>query len=1015
MVICAGCGHSNRADARFCDACGASLTDPAAERRKLATILFCDVSGSTAMGERVDAETVREVMFRYFHEMRDTIERHGGTVEKFIGDAVMAVFGVPDAHEDDPLRACRAAREMQQRMAELAPELERSFGTRLEARIGVNTGEIVAGAGRETFATGDAVNVAARLEQAAAPGEIVIGELTYRLAGDAVEAEQLAPLDAKGKAEPLPVYLLRHVAAAPAPRPAAAPLVGREEELRGLEAAFDQACAEGCCRLLTLVGEPGVGKSRLVAEAELRLGVHARVLNGRCLSYGEGITFWPVAEIVRQAAAIHDEDSAEEARAKVGRLVDKSVAARITALIGLGGSVAPEDVAWALRHLVAALAADRPLVLGVEDLHWAEPTLLDLLLALRTLQVPVLVLATARPELLEARPTWPGVVRLEPLAASHTEDLMRTLLDADPDPDLVARAGGNPLFVHELAALLRQTGDTATVPSSLSALLAARLDRLPAPEREALERGAVEGETFHRGAVAALLDTDIGVAAQRLSALQEKELAFAAEARFVDEAAFRFRHALVRDAAYGALVKRLRSELHERYAGWLEEKVGDRLAEVEEIVGYHLEQAYRYQAELGPVNDRVRSLGMRAAERLYAAARRAQERGDVPAAWNLFQRVADLTPKNAPERPERLLRLSAMLFFSGQFDQVEPVLSEAERIACELGDRRMQVFVRLDRAQYDPESDREAVLAAADEAIPVFEAAGDDLGLAKAWAAIADCHYSRGQFAQQGEAFERSLHHARSAGDHAQAAHALARLSATFRWGSHHLDTAIARMERELSDDAIPPHARAVWSAFCGELEAARGNVKRGRELSRFARTLAEEIGDSIAAFWVWTASVEIELLAGGLVEAEALARENLERCERMGHGWPAMWRITVARVLLEQERIDEAEDVLARVELLDEGDEPFAYLVQARLLAQRGDLREAERQAREAVEFFEETDSPMLKAEAYRIRAEVLRLGGRQEEAAEAIRQALVLEEQRGATLAAARTRTMLVELGRP
>ncbi len=222
-------------------------------------------------------------------------------------------------------------------------------------------------------------------------------------------------------------------------------------------------------------------------------------------------------------------------------------------------------------------------------------------------------------------------------------------------------------------------------------------------------------------------------------------------------------------------------------------------------------------------------------------------------------------------------------------------------------------------------------------------------------------------------------------------------------------------MERELSDDAIPPHARAVWSAFCGELETARGNVERGRELSRFARALAEEIGDSIAAFWVWTASVEVELLAGGLAEAEALARENLERCERMGHGWPDVWRISVARVLLAQERIDEAEDVLTRVELLEEGDEAERYVVQARLLARRGDVREAERQAREAVEFFEGTDSPMLKAEAYRTLAEVLRLGGRREEAAEAIRQALVLEEQRGATLAAARTLTMLAELGRP
>ena len=261
----------------------------------------------------------------------------------------------------------------------------------------------------------------------------------------------------------------------------------------------------------------------------------------------------------------------------MNQLVDKQVASRITALIGLGGSVAPEDVAWALRHLVAALAAERPLILCIEDLHWAEPTLLDLLMALRALEAPVLILATARPDLLEARPTWPGVVRLEPLAPNHSEDLMRKLLDAEPDPELVARAGGNPLFVHELAALLRQEGHTAAVPSSLSALLAARLDRLPAPERDALERGAVEGETFHRGAVAALLDTDVVVAAERLSALMEKELAFPAEARFADEAAFRFRHVLVRDAAYGALVKRLRAELHERFAGWLQEKVGDRL------------------------------------------------------------------------------------------------------------------------------------------------------------------------------------------------------------------------------------------------------------------------------------------------------------------------------------------------------------------------------------------------------------------------------------------------------
>ncbi len=584
VTTCPACRHENRAGAGFCDACGTALVAPAPERRKLATILFCDVTGSTAMGERVDAESVRELMFRYFHEMRAAIERHGGTVEKFIGDAVMAVFGVPEAHEDDALRACRAAHEMQQRIETLAPELEQRYGTRLHARIGVNTGEVVAGAGRETFATGDPVNVAARLEQAAAPGEVVIGELTYRLAGGAVHAEPLAPVEAKGKGEPLAAFRLLGVAAVAAPRPAAVPLIGREREMHELEEAFERACAEARCVLVTVVGEPGVGKSRLIADVELRLGSRGRVLKGRCLSYGEGITFWPIAEIVRAAAGIHDDDSGEEARAKVARLVDEQAASRIAALIGLGGSVAPEDVAWALRRLVGALTAQRPLVLTVEDLHWAEPTLLDLLVSLAELDVPVLLLATARPDLLEARLDWPGVVRLEPLDADHTERLLREL-GAEPDGKLVARAGGNPLFVHELAALLREDGAAVAVPSSLSGLLTARLDRLPPPERDAVERAAVEGETFHRGAVAALLETDVGAVAERLSALVERELAFPAEARFIDEAAFRFRHVLVRDAAYAGLVKRLRAELHERFADWLESKVGDRLAEVEEIVG----------------------------------------------------------------------------------------------------------------------------------------------------------------------------------------------------------------------------------------------------------------------------------------------------------------------------------------------------------------------------------------------------------------------------------------------
>jgi class 3 adenylate cyclase/tetratricopeptide (TPR) repeat protein len=1012
-VLCPSCGRENPDGFRFCGACGSSLAAPGVERRKLATILFCDVTGSTAIGERADPETVRELMFRYFHEMRAALERHGGTVEKFIGDAVMAVFGVPEAHEDDPLRACRAALEMQQRMDDLSPELERRFGVRLQARIGVNTGEVVAGEGRETFVTGDAVNVAARLEQAAAPGQVVIGEPTYRLVAEAVEVEPLAPVAAKGKAEPLPAFLLRDVAALAPPRPAAAPLIGRDHDLDELCAVFEQTLVERRCVLATVVGEPGVGKSRLVAAAEARLAGRARVLRGRCLSYGEGITLWPIAEIVREAAAVHDDDTADEARAKVARLVDGQVASRVAALAGLGGSLAPEEVAWAVRQLVVALAADQPLVLVVEDLHWAEPTLLDLLATLSGLDAPALLLLTARPELLDVRPDWPGIVRIGPLEASETERLLHELLGHQPDAQLVARTGGNPLFVHELVAFLRQDGDDALVPSSLSGLLAARLDRLPAEERDALERAAVEGEIFHRGAVAALLGSDVRVAAERLSGLVARELAFPAQAWFVDEAAFRFRHALVRDAAYGALVKRLRAELHERFADWLEDKLGDRLAEAEEIVGYHLEQAYRYGTELGPVDAHSRRLAERASGLLYDAGRRAHERGDVPAAVNLLQRSADLTADHAPERVERLLRLAAVLFFSGDFDRVEPVFSAAERLATELGDPRMEMLVRLDRAQYDPNRDPSALLAAAEAAITVFEAAGDDEGLAKAWAAVGDSHYSRGQLRQQEEAFARSLLHARRAGDAAQAAHAMARISATLRWGPYHVDDAVARIEQELSDDGFPPHARAVWTSFWGELEASRGDVERGRVLYRSARALAGEIGDSIAAFWVCSAAVEVELLAGDPGSAAALARENLDRCERMGHGWPDMWRATLARVLLEQGRIEETERALDAVERIDSDIEVAAVdLVRAPILARRGDLGEAERMSRRALDVAERTDSPSFQATALRMLGGVLARAGKNDAAAETFRRALELEEERGAALQAARTRELLAEL---
>src|SRR4051794_29666841 len=438
MAVCSMCGAANPEGARFCNGCGTPLGAPALERRKLATLLFCDMSGSTAMGERVDAESVRSLMLSYFHEMRAALERHGGTVEKFVGDAVLAVFGVPTAHEDDALRACRAAVEMQARLASLNEEFEHRFGTRIALRIGLCTGEVVAGdaSGRETFVTGDPVNVAARLEQAAGPGEVLIGEPTLALVRAAVRAEAIEPLSARGKSDPVPAYRLLGVEDfAPVPRRVHTRFTGRGTQLDLLERAF-RGVAAGASRGFTIVGEPGVGKSRLVEEFVSQVGTRARMVRGSCLSYGDGITYWAVAQVVRELARVLDEHSPAQAQAlieaHVARLPNrKAVAANIAQLLGLSDTTATgEETAAAIGDFLAAGAGDRPLVVLVDDIQWAEPTLLQLLAGLPAAigGAPVLLLFLARPELLEHRPEWPVALQLEPFDGREVEELLGGLL-----------------------------------------------------------------------------------------------------------------------------------------------------------------------------------------------------------------------------------------------------------------------------------------------------------------------------------------------------------------------------------------------------------------------------------------------------------------------------------------------------------------------------------------------------------------------------------------------------------
>ena len=489
-MICASCGAENRDGARFCDSCGAALaeTTPAREVRKVVTVLFCDVSGSTALGERIDPESLRRVMARYFETAKTIVERHGGTVEKFIGDAVMAVFGVPTVHEDDALRAVRAADELRGGLDELNDELESGYGTRLELRMGVNTGEVVTGT-EERLATGDAVNVAARLEQAAQPGEVLLGEETYGLVRDGVEAEPTAPVEAKGKADPLAAYRLVSVQAEAPGRRHEAPMIGREQQRELLEGAFANVVSDRSCHLFTILGAAGVGKSRLAQE--FLGGVDATVVSGRCLSYGEGISYWPVTEVVKQLVP---------AGATTGPLA--SILGDDTA------SGSPEEIAWAFRKLLEARAAERPVVVVFDDLHWGEPTFLDLVEHVADLSrdAPILLLCMARPELFDVRPAWGGgklnatTALLEPLAPDETAELVDLLaggVEHGLRNRILEAAGGNPLFVEEMVAMAAESGEEVAVLLIIRYRRRARRDS-PADIRPALRRESAVARRLYR-------------------------------------------------------------------------------------------------------------------------------------------------------------------------------------------------------------------------------------------------------------------------------------------------------------------------------------------------------------------------------------------------------------------------------------------------------------------------------------------------------------------------------------
>ncbi|HZA84000.1 MAG TPA: adenylate/guanylate cyclase domain-containing protein, partial [Actinomycetes bacterium] len=785
MTVCPVCGEPNPARASFCLNCGVELpVAGAASRpaRKTVTVVFTDLAGSVELGRRLDPESLAMVMARWFDRMRGLFERHGGRVQKFVGDAVVAVFGIPVANEDDALRAVRAAAGLDDALRRLNDELARDWGVRLEVRTGVNTGEVVTGdpAIGDALVLGDAVNVAARLEQVADPGEVLLGQSTYRLVRDAVEAERVTPLHLKGKGTPVAAYRLGRLdPAAPGhARRQDAPIVGREAELRLFTWVYERVAATRTCHLLTVLGQAGVGKTRLVGEALGGLPA-ATVLRGRCLSYGDGITYWPVGEVVRQAAGIADTDAPAEASAKLRRLLAddparsappggapldrerEQVAARIAQLIGLEAAPGPaEEAAWAFRRLLEHLADRGPLVVVLDDLHWAEPGLLDLVehAADYARGAPVLLVAMARPELLEQRPGWAGgklnatTMLLEPLGDAEATRLLAALAGPVALPEAVARpiakaADGNPLFLEELLAALVEEGRlrrrdgrwAATdltdlgIPPSIQALLTARLDRLEAAERAVLERAAVAGQVFDQSVVVALSPPSVRHQVPGLlQALVGRELLRPAPARLAGDQGYQFRHLLLRDATYDSIPKQARADLHELFAVWGERTAGPRLPEIEEIVGYHLERAFRYRAELGFADERNRRLAAAAARRLGAAGRRALGRGDLPGASKLLERAVELLPAGDPGGLELLVELADVLVSTGEFARAEAILAQVAAAAAERGDDRLVGQARIGRLRMQvsvaSDLDADAIREETGQAITTFAISEDQRG-----------------------------------------------------------------------------------------------------------------------------------------------------------------------------------------------------------------------------------------------------------------------------------------------
>jgi class 3 adenylate cyclase/tetratricopeptide (TPR) repeat protein len=957
--------------------------------RKLATVLFVDLVGSTALVSAADPEVVRRRVTSFFERVSHCVTTHGGIVEKFAGDAVLAAFGVAQAHEDDAERAIRAGIGILEGVQALA----------LEARIGIESGEVVVDTTDSTFATGEAVNLAARLQQVAGPGEILIGPAARNLALGSVEVEEVGPLEMKGRRDPLPAW--RVVCAADRAQPArvalAAPLIGREAELELLANTFDRAARDRRAHLVTIYGEPGVGKSRLAREFVGSLE-GATVLGGRCLPYGEGITYWPLAEMVKSAAGISDDDPVKDAMEKLRACCEDDAVAD---LLGLAAGVleavederSGQEIAWAARAWADMLADVQPLVLVFEDIHWAEEPLLELIehLATWVREAPLLLVCLARPELIDVRPSWGGgrtratAIELDPLRTSESEELVEALLPGgrlspEARADLLEKTEGNPLFVEETIRMLLETdGDyrPERIPDTLQALIAARIDSLPPAEKALLHRVAVIGRIFWHGAatfIAPGLDVDA-----LLDALLLRDFVLGEpRSTIVGERAYRFKHMLIREVAYGGLTKAERAQLHARFAEWLQERAGDELLEIR---AYHLDHAAQLLEELD--GSAPRELAREAAAALEDAGRRALAREANRSGRKLLLRAVELEPtlERRYHAARAAWRMSDLPAVSVEMQRVLEGAREAGEATVEGKALTALAEVALLREADLPKATE--LIEAALEALP-------EDGRFTALSVRGQIAWWVGDFETQQEVAEAALELARRLGRKDLEAHALNDLWKVYRY-QNRLDGAEELMSRvvELAEESGSIVARAQALHSVGTFHLERQESALALPPLEESRSLFAETGDA------WMLGRTLNSLAwaaqqqGDGAAEERHLREAIRLLKPLeDRGALCESQRALAEVLIRKGRLDEAERVAleatATVGEHDVSSRATTTMTLGLVRAAQGRDHDAETLLLEALALVEPTGFQGLEAWITTRLEEFLRERGRLDEAAQ-------------------------------